>query len=355
MKRILFMICFIILAAVSLFSQADLQPAAIVNLLRSEPITVRQLRLEVERMERTAGRSLNTSERLQVLEAMINERLVLQGAERERVSVTENELNNQLQQLRNTMAQQIQRNPTDIEFNVALRNDSRIELLADDPRFMELFRDQLRNQMITQKFLMAKKGSIINAITPPTDAEIIARFELERAQFVRPQTVRFILIQVPYGPDATSRTAARQLAERLHTEIGSSASVFDEVAARSQSPNSGFQAGDAGFLPYNREARNVIGSELLNAAFTIRQGEVSGIIEGVQGFQIIKVTENYALRIMEIDDIIQLGSRVTVRNYIGQAIMAEKQQAAVAQASQDLITELRAGRTVQIFERNLNW
>ena len=347
MKRVLFLIYFTALAAVSLFSQSDLQPAAIVNLLRSEPITVRQLRSQVEQMERTTRRTLSSSERLQVLDAMINERLVLQAAERERITITENELNNQLQQLRNTMAQQMGRPPNDAEFAQAIRNESGLE--------MQAFRTQLRNQMISQKFLMAKKGNIISAVTQPTETEVLERFELERTQFIRPQTVRFSMIQIPFGQDAASRVAARQLADRLIREIGSSPSRFDEAVASSQAPNSGYRAGDGGYLPRNREARNMVGANFMNTAFNTRQGEVSRLIEGAQGFNIIKITENYTLKILELDDVVQPGSRITVRNYISQALMAEKTQAALAQASQELVSELRAGRTVQVFDRNIAW
>jgi len=93
----------------------------------------------------------------------------------------------------------------------------------------------------------------------------------------------------------------------------------------------------------------------MNVAFSLGQGQVSPLIEGLQGFHIIKVTENYAQKNLELDDILQLGSRVTVRDFIGQGLLNQRQQAIIAQASQELVTELRTGRPFQIFENNLNW
>jgi parvulin-like peptidyl-prolyl isomerase len=349
MKRIIFYLILGSFLAVSGFAQANLQPAAIVNLIRSEPITVGQLRAEVERMEVSAGRQLTRAERVQVLDVMINERLAIQAAERDRVAITENELNQQILQLRNSLAQQIGRQPTDAEFNQAIREESGLD--------MQAFREQLRRQMITQKYLDFKKGdSIRSLVKEPTEQEILNEFNLLRGQLVRPDTVRFSMIQVPYGPDAASRTRARELANSLSREIGSSPSKFDEVAARSVAPNSGYQAGDAGFLPRNQDARAVVGQDFMNVAFSMRQGEVSRLIEGVQGFQIIKITENYAVKNLELDDIIQLGTRVTVREYIRQGLLSQRQEAVVTQASQELVTELRAGRgAFQVFENNLNW
>ena len=59
MKRIGFLVLFSAFLAVWAFAQSDLQPAAIVNLTKSEPVTVKQFRTEVERMEKSAGRALN--------------------------------------------------------------------------------------------------------------------------------------------------------------------------------------------------------------------------------------------------------------------------------------------------------
>jgi parvulin-like peptidyl-prolyl isomerase len=209
--------------------------------------------------------------------------------------------------------------------------------------------------MIVEKYLMTKKEGLISSIKMPTENEIVAQYNLAKAQFIRPETVRFTMIQVPYGPDASSRSKARELADRLVREIGSNPSRFDEVAARSQAPNSGYMAGDAGFLPRNHEAQSVVGADLLNTAFSLRQGEVSRLIEGIAGYQIIKITENYEMKNLGLDDIAQLGTRMTVRDYIGGMMLQERQQAILAQASNELTTELRAGRNFQVFERNINW
>ena len=348
MKRILF-VFIAILIAVPGFSQANLnqQAAATVNLIRTEPISVRDLRTEVDRMEKATNRTLTHAERLQVLDVIINERLVLQAAERERIAITDNEINQQMQQLRSGVAQQLGRQPTEAEFAQAVMNESGLDV--------NTFRDQLRRQMIVQKYLMAKKGHMFDSIAIPTDAEILAEYNLSKSDLVRPETIRFSMIQIPYGPDAASRTRARTLADSLVREINNDPSKFDEVSARSVAPNSGYQAGDAGYLPRNQEARQVVGQQFIDTAFSLRQGQVSRLIEGQQGFQIIKVTENYAQKQLELTDLLQPGTRVTVRDYIGQALLNQKQQTVLAQASQEIVTELRSGRSFQVFENNIRW
>jgi parvulin-like peptidyl-prolyl isomerase len=346
MKRILFVLLTLIMA-IPAFSQSALQTAATVNLTKTESITVGQLRTDVERLEKAAGKTLSKSERLEVLDTMINERLVIQAAERDKIMVTENEVNQQIQQLRSALAQQIGRQPTEAEFSQAVKSESGLDV--------QTLKDQLRRQLIVQKYLMAKKGDLINSIKTPTDQEIQNEYILLRGKLVRPETIRCSMIQISYGSDAAARTKAKTLADSLVREINNDPAKFDEVAQRSVTPNSGYQAGDAGYIPRNPEARNLLGQTFLDIAFGLKQGQVSRLIEGKDAYQIIKVTENYTEKQLELTDILQFGTRVTVRDYIGQGLLNQRQQAILKQASEELVKELRTGKTFQIFENNINW
>jgi parvulin-like peptidyl-prolyl isomerase len=329
------------------FAQSDLQPAVIVRLTKSEPITVKQYRTEVERMEKQAGRPLDATERRQVLDVMINEKLAIQAAERDKVIVSDNEINQQIQKLRSGMMQQAGRQPTDAEFAIAVRNETGLELPA--------FREQLRRQLITQKYLLSKKQNLFNSITPPTETDILNTYTLAKTQFIRPETVRFSMIQVPFGTDTGAKAKAKELADRLIWEIGSNPAKFDEAVIRGQTPNSGYQAGDGGYLPRNLEAQQVVGKDFIDTAFSLKQGEVSKLIEGLRAYQIIKVTETYEQKSLELNDVFQLGTRMTVRDYIGNALLQERQQTVLERATQELVTELRSGNPFQIFESNLKW
>jgi len=347
MKRAVIFIILTALTAVSGFSQSDLQTIAIVNLIRTEPITVKQLRSEVEMMEKAAKVQLNPDQRKQVLDGMINERLVVQAAERDKIVISDNEINQQLQQLRTVLAQNMGRQPTDAEFAQAIKNEFNMEPQA--------YRDQIRRQLIVQKYLMAKKGDLLNSVKAPTEQEIQSEYTIRRSELLRPEIVRLSVIQVPYGANAAARTKAKELANNLLKEIGANPSKFDEVSARSGAPNSGFQAGDAGYLPKNQEARTRVGSKFMDTAFSLKQGQVSSLIEGNDGFQIIKVTENYSEKILELYDFVQPGSRVTVKDFIGQGLLNQRQQEVFAQASQEIVNELRKGRDFRIQNNLLNW
>ncbi|MDR1411427.1 MAG: peptidyl-prolyl cis-trans isomerase [Spirochaetaceae bacterium] len=344
MKRFLPFVLFGLALVAAVPAQTDLQPAAIVRLTKTEPITVKQLRTEVERMETQARRKFSPAERRQILDVMINERLAIQAAERDKITVTDNEVNQQIQQLRDQLRQSLGRAPTDAEFTRAIADETGLELNA--------LRDQIRRQGIIQRYLVSKKQDILQSVKAPTEAEIVDFFNNNKTQFVRPDTVRLSMILVPYGQD---RTKARALADQLIREIGSSASRFDEAVLKAQAPDSGYQGGDAGYLPRNDQAQQRVGQDLLRAAFNLKQGEVSSLVESPQGYNILKITETLEMKPLGLDDMAQPGTRVTVKRYIEDYLSQQRQQEVLARAQQELVTELRTGNPFQVFEANLNW
>jgi len=364
MKRYICLLALMVYTGIMAFAQQDLQPVANVQMIRSEVITVKHLKDEIRKAiwprmiqalrrlptEAEINREVQNSTmetRRQALDLMINERLALQAAERERITVSDGEINQQISQLRAQLTEGIGRPPTDEEFSQAIRTETGME--------MPVFRDSLRRQGIVQKYMMAKKEDQFRNIQEPTDREIVDFYNLNKSQFIRPDTVRISMIEVLYGPDAASKARARELAERLNREIGQNPSRFDETTMRSHAPNSGFVGGDAGYLPRNPETQQVVGADFMNVAFSLKQGEVSRMIEGLAGFQIIKVTEIYGQRALELDDIMQLGSRATVRQMIGANLMQQRQYETLAKITQELAAELRAAGTFRIMDNNLNW
>jgi parvulin-like peptidyl-prolyl isomerase len=354
MKRLSFAVLFLLGGLGAVFAQSDAQTVAMVEVIKKEPITVRQLKAELAPLEQARGLPYTVAERRAALDELVNQKLILQAAERDRLAVSENEID---AALRDYLAQQNGRALTDAEYSQAIQQAG-----ANVPAI----RQQISRQLLMQKYLMSKKQTQINAVRQPTDTDVVNWYNLNKAKMVRPDMVRINLISVPYGPDSASKARAKGVVDGLILEIGGSPSKFDEAVLKGRAANAGAPAANAGEAGYvstrgfyvsrTPEVQRAVGEKFLTIAFSLKQGEVSPLIENDLAYQLIKVTEFYPQKSLELDDIMDPANPVIVRQYIRQGIMTERAQSAVDQALRELITDLRKPRNaVTVYEQYLNW
>jgi parvulin-like peptidyl-prolyl isomerase len=349
MKKYMSGLCFLFLSAAFLPAQNDLKTVATVTLTKTEPITVKMLKEQVRQMESALGQTLNVEMRREVLNSMINERLALQAAERDKIVVTDGELNQQLNALRAQMAQMLGRNPTDAEFNDALRQQTGLEPAA--------YREQARKLLTVQKYLLAKKQDVLRSIKEPTDTEIAREYDRKSSDLVQPETLEFSAIVFPVSNDG-ERNKKREDANKAAREINNSPEAFDEKLQRGKAPNAGYNVAQRSILQKNSAGQQRAGQAFMDEAFMLAQGKISKVLEissgQARGFYIIKITGKYPKKFLGIDDT-HLVYGETVRVVLREAIMQERQQEVLTRAQQELVEELRKGNPYKIFEENLNY
>jgi hypothetical protein len=356
----------IIIAAVfpfAAFAQlSDMQPAAVVNLTHQQPITVREYRQEISRTESQAGRSLSSTEKQQLLNSLINDRLAQQAAARDHVTVTADQVNQQIIQMRSQASQQAGRQLTDGEFMQLCRQNFGVDT-------MPALQDEVKKQLTLQQYLMFKEGDIIRGVKEPTESEIEDFFDKNRTNFVQPQSIRFSSIIAPYGtsdgstPTAAAKRSARAIIDRVASQIGGDAAKFDEAVQKAQAGNLDYKSDLSGFMAKTDQAVQQAGSSFVDAAFKLKQGQVSKVLEldgpgagSAAGYWIIKVTSQLPLKLVSLDDPwLQTNNRMTVHDYIKAGLEQQKQAAALQEAQTKLIKELRGtdNQNFTIYENNI--
>lgn len=353
-------LAFVLFACTAGFASAqnEMQTVATIKLIKTEAITVRQLKSEVENFEKSAGRQLSGPQRREVLDSMINQRLALQAAERDRISVSDSEVTRQMSELRSQLSQSLGRNASDAEFADAVKTQTGVDLAT--------FREQYKKQLTVQKYLIEKKGDAIKkAVKAPTDSEIKSFYEKNRTDFVQPETVEFSAIFFPYRSDS-EKSSARKDGEKAVREIGTNANVFDEKVLQGGGQNSSYQSTTGQLMPRNTPA---MPDAFINAVFALEQGKVSSLLEvnegPLRGFYIVKVTSKFSMKNLGIDDRIinvppewaaQLGGRrLTVKMFIEAGLTRQKQEEALVKAQEELISDLRKGSTFQVNDQYVNY
>ena len=88
MKKIIAVLSVLMLTSFAVFAQSDLQVLAVVKLTKNESITLKQLKTRCEAYEKQmGGRTLTVDEKKQVLDTLIEERLIVQAAAKEGISI----------------------------------------------------------------------------------------------------------------------------------------------------------------------------------------------------------------------------------------------------------------------------
>jgi peptidyl-prolyl cis-trans isomerase D len=123
--------------------------------------------------------------------------------------------------------------------------------------------------------------------TVVSEDDLKAWYDGHQAQYRTPEQrqASHILIGVPKGAPDAERARAKKRAEELLVQVKKNPAGFADLAGRnSQDPGSAAKGGDLGLF-----SRGMMVKSFDDAAFALKEGEISGVVESDFGFHIIKL------------------------------------------------------------------
>jgi parvulin-like peptidyl-prolyl isomerase len=144
---------------------------------------------------------------------------------------------------------------------------------------------QLRSNILTKLAWDAWVGTHITE-------EGVKRYFTDNRDFFDRVTVRasHIEIRLPVTASDGEREAVRQKLKGLRQEIVSGAIDFAEAAKKYSQSESAAAGGDVGFFP----RKFIVDESFAQAAFALKVGDVSDVVQTETGMHLIKVTERKA-------------------------------------------------------------
>lgn len=185
-------------------------------------------------------------------------------------------------------------------------------------------RAEARQRLSVDKLLTAE----IEPKAAVTEADIADFYKKNPQFFMQPEAVRasHILLKAD-TPEA--KTAAKAKAEDLLKQIKGGAD-FAALAKQHSNDGSAASGGDLGFFP-----RGQMVKPFEDAAFALKPGEVSNVVESEFGYHIIKSGEHRDARTVPLAE---------VSDRIAQALRQQKQQ----QLAQEFVQSLKTKAKVEI-------
>lgn len=142
-------------------------------------------------------------------------------------------------------------------------------------------------EQVTAEFLLLDEASATASVGTPDEAQLKHYYEQNKARFVLPPRahISHILVSLHSGASDSERDKAHAKAKDLATKAQADKANFAELAkTESEDVGSAEQGGDLGWVVYGSWP-----AALQNAVFSLPEGEVSDVIEGPSGFHIFKV------------------------------------------------------------------
>ncbi len=212
--------------------------------------------------------------RRQILEQLIDNKLVVAEARRQGITVTDAEIGKQLDAA-------IAQKKEELGGEQAYQDQLQKENLTE-PKLREKYRSEIERQMIGRRLLdkLFPQRSV-----PQPEAEAFFKAHPEKFPKV-PAQVRVAVIQIPPAPDsaADARGRVAALAARKRIVAGEK---FAKVAAEvSEDPSSARSGGDLGFF-----AQGTMEPAIEDAAFHLKLGQVSDPVRTPYGWHLVEPLE----------------------------------------------------------------
>jgi parvulin-like peptidyl-prolyl isomerase len=343
MKKItlISMLAFIGLSVAGAQTTID-KPAATIKLTRMEVISVRQLQSDVDKLEKTTGTKFDAAKINQVLDARINSMLFLQYCDKEKIFVSDAEVNNALASMKANLGQ----NATDADLAASLRANG----VFVDPMVY------VKQRLLFQTYAQTHKAAELKAaMIPPTADEILKAYDLAKASLVRPDTERVSVLYIDTrGKSDVDIKKAHDLITSMSTTLKSNPSKFDEYVLRS-GDSAGYKAISSMYVEKTSQSLSVYGQDFFDAVFRLKPNDISPVIESPTGLRIVRANEFLPQKQLSLTDTVPGNPNATVQDFLSYQLSVEKEQKFMDKLESDLIVQLRKDATIKVFTENLNF
>jgi len=214
-----------------------------------------------------------------VLDNMIGYRLMIQEAKARKIIVPDTDVDAQVAQIRGQF-------PSEAQFQQAL---------SAQKTTLEAVRNDTREGMSADKLVESEIAGKV-AVKPEAVTDF---YQKNQDKFQQGPRVRasHILIGIPQNADAATKQQAKTKAEALLKDLKTGKDFAATAKANSQDPGSAPNGGDLGYFEQGQMV-----PPFEQAAFALKAGEMSEVVETQFGYHIIKVAEKQDSRIVPLNE-----------------------------------------------------
>jgi peptidyl-prolyl cis-trans isomerase SurA len=254
--------------------------------------------------------------RKDILDRLVDEKLIVQEAKRKQVAVADSELTRQVD---DALVEAKQRLGGESGYQAELQREG---ITESDLR--DRYRGEIRRQLLANQLL--RKELNLKLEVSPIEAETY--FKTNPTDFPkRPEELGLAVIQISIEPESAAVMAAEKRAQDALARLRKGESFTRLAQEVSEDPGTRPSGGDLGFFGHGD-----LDSTFEKAAFALKPGETSNVVRTPFGYHIIRVEERDTTR-----------KEVHARHILIRVAPQESDQRRAAELSQRIYAEASRG------------
>jgi peptidyl-prolyl cis-trans isomerase C len=254
--------------------------------VNGETVTRSEVEDYVQNLEGRAGGPLPADQRDRiyrgVLDQLVGYKLLLQEAKSRNVAVPEADVEARIVEVKKQFPSE----------------DLFVQTLIERKMSIDQLKADARKDISIAKLIESEIASKV-AVKPGQAEDFYAK---NPEQFKEPERVRasHILIKFPENADAAAKAQTKAKAQQVLKDLKAGKDFAALAKQHSQDPDSAANGGDLGFFPQGR----MVGP-FNDAAFSLKPGALSDVVETQFGYHIIKVAEKQPARTVPLEEVRQ--------------------------------------------------
>lgn len=309
-----------------------------VSLIRDDYITSVMLNTRLRMMENLSTQ-LNANLDItqdQMIELLINEILVKQAATREKITVSEAQITENIAKQKAYLEQAYKTKVTDQEYKDYVFSKMGLS--------WEEYRENVKITLLQSLLVDKLKKSVLAAVPKPTEDEILEFYYENVQSFTNSIYVRYSHLFIStYNLSADDKKQAYENIRSIQKKYQNGENTFENLIKEySEDTTTKYKAGDYGYVTFtNTDLKTIWGEKFFTALFKTPLNQVTGIVESNLGYHMIRVTEKITPKLPGLDDPASPVNKTTVREIITQRLQVEKETTVRNGAIEAMIQDLR--------------
>lgn len=254
----------------------------------------------VEQIKKTYGDIMPQDEmdkkvaeiRKELLDQMIDQKLLLQEARKNNIKVSKREIEDGVNMVKERFKKKngtiLSASDTEAEFNAELKKQNLT---------MSKFRDKISEDIIVNKLI---ESEVVVKVIPPAEDELKTYYEKNRDKIDDPEkvSVRHILIRFEKNASTKDKSVALKKIQEVKQKLKKGEDFAKLAREYSEDPGSKNNGGDLGFI-----VRGMMVKNFEDIAFKTAVGEISDYFETEFGYHILKVDAKQAKQKRSFDEV----------------------------------------------------